>query len=109
MIQKTKLNDKIAYHLTVILRYQFGNSLFMRMSITRVTFSSDRRSVIIYWDTFDNQKRGDLKKALSKVAIHARKLLSHSLSIRHTPELVFIYDSQYEDERAIEMLLTCRN
>jgi len=59
----------------------------------------------VFWDTYDPTKRGDIKKAIEGSSGMIRSILAKELSIRHTPEIHFYYDEQFESEQNIENLL----
>ncbi len=106
---KEKYLEDIAHHLTTILRTKFGNPMLKWVSITKVELNRDHSEAKVYWDTFDNSKRGDLKKSLEDVENLARKHLASCLNVRHTPRLLFLYDAQYEEEKKIEEILNKEN
>ena len=87
------------------LRRDIADPRLVMASITRVELTADYSQAKVYWDTFDANKRGDIKKAMEGVAPALRSILAKELNVRHTPELQFFYDSQFEDERKIEEIL----
>lgn len=88
-----------------MLRREISDPRLSMISITKVELNKDFSQAKIYWDTFDSSKRGDVKKAIDGVSKKMRSLLAKNLDVRHTPELFFIYDSQFEDEMKITQLL----
>ncbi len=103
--KKKKFENSILEKVNYIIKFRLGDQRFKFVSITRVELSADLSHANIFWDTFDNAIRGDVKKAMSGVSKKVRALLSENLKVRHTPELHFFYDSQYESERYIEDLI----
>ncbi|MEE2671429.1 MAG: 30S ribosome-binding factor RbfA [Bdellovibrionota bacterium] len=102
---KTIFEDKIKDQLNMSLRRDIADPRLVMASITRVELTADYSQAKVYWDTFDANKRGDIKKAMEGVAPALRSILAKELNVRHTPELQFFYDSQFEDERKIEEIL----
>lgn len=97
--------ERIKNEVNSNLRGELKDPRLALMSVTRVELNPDYSVATVYWDTFDAGKRGDIKAALGSVKGKLRSLLAKNLKVRHTPELTFIYDSQFEDEKKIERLL----
>ncbi|MBC77866.1 MAG: ribosome-binding factor A [Halobacteriovoraceae bacterium] len=102
---KSMFEERIKNEMNSFLRTELKDPRLMLMSITRVELNQDYSVASVYWDTFDSSKRGDIKSALEGTKGRLRSLLAKNLKVRHTPELNFSYDSQFEDERKIENLL----
>jgi len=102
---KIKLEEKILHEINSLLRSGVSDLRVQFMSVTRVELNNDFSLAKVYWDTFDSSKRGDSKKAIKGMSGKLRAKLAQSLKIRHTPQLDFIYDSQFEDELKITELL----
>lgn len=102
---KLKYEERVRDEINLALRREFTDPRLVNVSITHVELTQDYSHAKVYWDTFNVSKRGDAKEAIEAVAGRMRKLLSGKMEVRHTPELHFIYNSQYEDESRIEKLL----
>lgn len=102
---KSVFEERIKNTINSSLRGELKDPRFLMMSATRVELNQDYSAAKVYWDTFDSSKRGDVKAALEGVAGKLRSVLAKKLNVRHTPELSFVYDSQFEDEKNIERLL----
>ncbi len=103
---KIKYEEKVREMINSALRREFADPRLINVSITKVELTQDYSHAKVYWDTFDSGKRGDCKEALEATAGRVRKLLASKMEVRHTPEIHFIYDSQFEDESKISKLLT---
>ncbi len=97
--KRDKFQERLLNEINVILR-NLSDKRLQFVSITKVECNHDYSNAVVYWDTYDASKRGDVKKA-SKV----RSLLSSKLKIRHIPSLTFKYDSQFESEQVIDKIL----
>ncbi len=106
---KVVYEEKIKNAINISLRRDIADPRLTMVSATRVELTPDYSQAKIYWDSFDASKRGEMKKAMEKSAGTFRSLLAKELNIRHTPELFFFYDSQVEDEKNIESLLSQDN
>ncbi len=91
--------------INTALRREFADPRLVNVSVTHVELSPDYSTAKVFWDTFDAGKRGDAKDAIEATSGRMRKLLASKMEVRHTPEINFIYNSQYEDESKISKLL----
>lgn len=103
--KRDKMEEKIMNDINMILRQETSDSRLQFVSITKVELATDNKRATVYWDTFDSSHRGDAKKAIEASAGRLRSHLARALAMRITPELNFIYDSQFEDENTISALL----
>ncbi|MCO4793444.1 MAG: 30S ribosome-binding factor RbfA [Bacteriovoracaceae bacterium] len=104
--KKEKFEERILHELNKALRSEFSDSRLQFVSFTKVELNSDLSEANVYWDTFDASKRGDIKKAIDGIGSKLRAVLSTKLNVRHTPNLVLQYDSQYESQKSIEDILS---
>lgn len=102
---KPKFEERIKNEINSFLRSELSDPRVVMTSVTRVELNQDYSVATVYWDTFDSARRGDAKGAIESARGRLRSLLAKTLKVRHTPELNFVYDSQFEDERNIERLL----
>lgn len=102
---KLKYEERILNELNSALRREFADVRLQHVSLTRVELLPDYSMAKIYWDTFDASTRGDAKSAIDTIKGRMRTYLATKMEVRHTPDLTFIYDSQYEDEKKIDDLL----
>ena len=103
---KQKYEEKVRDIINVALRREFADPRLMNVSITHVELTQDYSHAKVYWDTFDVSKRGDAKDAIESTAGRMRKLLATKMDVRHTPEIHYIYNSQFEDANKIDKLLS---
>lgn len=103
--KKAKYEEQLLNEINQFLRKVIADSRLMFVSITRVELNKDYSYAKVYWDTFDVQKRGEIKKAIEGVTGKIRTLLAKVLKVRQVPSLTFVYDSQYESELEISKLL----
>lgn len=102
---KTKYEERVRDEINLALRREFSDSRLANVSVTHVELTQDYSHAKVYWDTFNASKRGDAKEAIESTAGRMRKILASKMEVRHTPELHFIYNSQFEDELKITRLL----
>ncbi len=98
---KEKYQEKILHEINALLRKDFQDPRLIAVTVTSVILSSDYSVAKVFWDTFDPSKRGECKKAIEGTSGKMRSKLAKILNVRHTPEIKFLYDSQFEDENKI--------
>ncbi len=102
---KIKYEERIRDEINLALRREFADPRLMNVSVTHVELTQDYSHCKVYWDTFNSTTRGDAKSAIETTGGRMRKLLAEKMEIRHTPELHFIFNSQFEDAIKIDQLL----
>lgn len=102
---KIKYEDKVRDEINLSLRRDFTDPRLVNVSITHVELTQDYSHAKVYWDTFNAATRGDAKAAIEATKGRMRKILAEKLEVRHTPEIHYIYDSQFEDSNKIDKLL----
>ena len=102
---KLKYEERVRDEINLALRREFADPRLMNVSVTHVELTQDYSHAKVYWDTFDAGKRGDAKDAIEATAGRMRKMLATKMEVRHTPEIHFIYNSQFEDANKIDSLL----
>jgi ribosome-binding factor A len=102
---KLKYEELVKNAINSALRRDMNDSRLTFVTITKVELTDDYANAKVWWDTFDSSKRGEITEAIDTVKGRIRTILASRLDVRHTPELLFLYDSQYEDEQRIDRLL----
>lgn len=102
---KLKYEEKVRDVINLALRREFTDPRLVNVSVTHVELTQDYSHAKVYWDTFNVQTRGDAKEAIESTAGKMRKILSTKMEVRHTPEIHYIYNSQFEDANKIDKLL----
>lgn len=103
--KKDKYQERLLNEVNSILRTQVSDPRLQFASATKVELNQDFSVAKVFWDSFDVSKKDDISKGLNAVKGKVRSLLASSLGVRHTPEIVFVYDSQFESEQEISNLL----
>lgn len=102
---KVKYEERVRDVINSALRREFADPRLVNVSVTHVELTQDYSHAKVYWDTFDASKRGDAKEAIESTTSRMRKLLASKMEVRHTPEIHYVYNSQFEDESKINKLL----
>ena len=75
------------------------------LSIVRCEVTNDLRWCKVYLSTLGQFDMKELKKGLKSCSGSLRRELAHSLSLRYTPELVFVLDDSIQEGAHINQLL----
>ena len=75
------------------------------LSIVRCEVTNDLRWCKVYLSTLGQFDLKELKKGLKSCSGYLRRELAHSLSLRYTPELVFVLDDSIQEGAHINQLL----
>lgn len=75
------------------------------LSILRCDVTNDLRWCKVYVSVLGNCDRKELQKGLKSCSGYLRRELAHSLSLRYTPELVFVLDDSIEEGAHINAIL----
>ncbi len=102
---REKYQEKMVFDINTLLRRDFRDPRLSMITVTHVELSPDYSHAKVFWDTFDVEHRGECKAAIEGIAGKMRTKLAKLLEVRHTPQLHFSYNSQYEDEQKITNLL----
>ena len=76
------------------------------LTISKVKLSADKSICTVFFYTQAGPE--DFEKRLVRLKLYKpslRKALSQTLTLRHTPDLIFKYDKQIEKQHKIEKLL----
>ncbi len=103
--KKEQYENQIRDELNLLLRTGLNNTALSFVSITRVDVAADYSVATVYWDTFDQARRGSIKDAMDATVGKMRSHLAKNVKVRHTPAIVVKYDSSFEDEASIDTLL----
>ena len=90
----------------IIMQLGMDDSELCGLMVNRVRLSDDKGTCFVLFYCVDGEK--DFKKKLSKLVLYKpsiRKALSSLIKGRYTPDLQFQYDSLFEKQNKIEMLL----
>jgi ribosome-binding factor A len=102
---KIKYEERVRDMINSALRREFADPRLVNVSVTHVELTQDYSHAKVYWDTFNASTRGDAKEAIEATAARMRKLLASKMEVKHTPEIHYLYNSQFEDESKISKLL----
>jgi ribosome-binding factor A len=106
-IRVGRVSEQIKKELSQIIQMELKDPRVGFITVTGVETTSDLSQARIYLSVLgsDEQKEATLK-ALAKATGFLRSELGKRMKLRHTPELLFKFDSSIEYGSRIESLLT---
>lgn len=90
--------------ISIILNEEAENEVLKKVSITDLTVDSDLTFAKVYFMTRLDDKTF-VENELNEAASFIRKELAHSLNLRSTPELKFVYDKSLDYGERIEDII----
>jgi len=103
--RKKRIGEMIQHELAAILLHHPEQPLFVQITITTVNVSADLAVAKVFFSVFDDSKVDEAKKVLQQAAGFLRTALAHSLNLRLTPRLSFIYDDSIKRGQKISALI----
>ncbi len=100
-----KVNEEIKKELSLIIPKLKDPRIPEFVSITEVRTTPDLKSARVYFSVLSGDDKEALK-GLTSSAAYARMLLSKSMKIRYTPELIFTIDESIKYGIFIEQKLS---
>ena len=101
-----RVNQEVKRVLGRIIQQELSDPRLQFVTITKVDVSRDIRNARIYFSVLGEESKVQAaQKGLEGARGMIRKLLGQSMSLRHTPELFFIYDQSVEMSVRIEETL----
>ena len=104
-IKIDRINHSIVREISYILMNEVKDEDIKFVTITDCKTTNDLSFAKIYFTVLDDSKRESTLKALENAKGFIRKELSEIIDIRHTPELIFVYDESIEYGKKIENII----
>ena len=103
--RQQRTNEDIKFALASHLRNVKDPRLQGMLSITGVEATKDLRYCKVYISSLEKGSEKDIMKGLRSASGFLRRELASSLSLRYTPELVFVLDNSIERGAEISKLI----
>jgi ribosome-binding factor A len=101
-----RVGELILKHISEILSRGLKDPRVGFVTLTSVDVSSDLRYARVYYTVIGSEReRSQTAIGIEKATPYIRRQLASKLSIRHTPELTFVYDESIEYGAHIESIL----
>ena len=100
-----RINEEIQRELSALIRTVKDPRVHGLVSITAVDTTSDLKYAKIYVSVLDKSDSGEVLKGLKSAKSYLRRELGRALSLRNTPELIFVQDDSIDKgTRILEVL-----
>lgn len=103
--RKKRIGEMIQHELATVLLRHSEQPLFAQITITAVNVSADLAVAKVFFSVFDDSKIKEAEQVLKQAAGFLRTALAHSLNLRLTPRLSFIYDDSIKRGQRISALI----
>ena len=101
-----RVAEQIREEVSQILLSEVADPAVGLVTVSRVKVSPDLSLARIYWTTMaETAERKKTEKALARAAGFVRHLLSTRMTLRRSPEVVFIFDQSVAAQDRVEQIL----
>lgn len=104
-IKIERLNSTYQEVISLILAREVKDEGVKFVTITGVDVTSDLSFAYIYYTVLDDSRRDSTAKALERAKPFIRKRLADEVDVRHTPELIFRYDTSEDYGNHIDKII----
>jgi len=104
-----RYNDLFVKEISMILQTEVKDNNIRFVTITDVDITNDLSFAKVYFTVLNKEYLTVTKDALKRASSYIRGKLSERIEIRHTPELIFVYDESIEYGEKIEKILESIN
>lgn len=103
--RKKRISESIQHELATILLRRMEQPLFKQITITAVNVSADLSVAKVFFSVLADDKVKEAGAALQQASGFLRKSLAHSLNLRLTPRLYFVYDDSINRGQKLAALI----
>ena len=100
-----RLESSFVKEISYILMKEVKDEDIKFVTITGCDITNDLSFAKVYFTVLDESKKESTVKALDRAKSFIRGQLSKRIDIRHTPELIFIFDESIEYGNRIEKVI----
>jgi len=101
-IKLERLNSSIKREISIILANEIKDENIKFVTVTAVTTARDLSNCKIYVTVLNQDRKNETIDSLKTAKGFIRSALAQKLSIRHVPDLEFVYDESIEYGMKIE-------
>ncbi len=100
-----RLESTFVKEISYILMKEIKDENIKFVTITGCDITNDLSFAKVYFTVLDDEKKESTIKALEKAKSFIRGQLSKRVEVRHTPELIFVFDKLIEYGNRIEKII----
>ena len=98
-----RVSEQIKRELATLIRYEVKDPRVGMVSIIDVSVTKDLKIAKVYFDVLQEDMAESTQEGLNRAAGYLRRSIAHSLKLRNTPSLQFIYDDTEIKANALEI------
>lgn len=100
-----RINSIFVKEISYILANEIKDKDIKFVTITACDVTNDLSYAKVYYTVLDDSRRKETKEALNNASAFIRRKLCERVDIRHTPELIFVFDESIEYGKKIEDII----
>lgn len=100
-----KISSEIARELSSIMLLEAKDETLKHITITGCVVTNDLSFARVYYTYMGEESLDAVAENLRVASPYLRTMLANRIDIRHTPELVFVYDKSIEYGERIESII----
>lgn len=100
-----RIADLIQRHLALLLKKEINDPRLVNVSLVGVDVAPDLSQAKIFFSLVKAEEAEIVTAALNKASGYLRSQLAHSIELRYTPRLIFVYDKTLLSAERIDELL----
>ena len=103
--KQKRLQTEITRHVNNIILKDIKDKTIKSITITDTELNSDLSVAKIYFTSILDMPNEEMEKRINESSSFIRGKLSNVMNLRHTPEILFVYDKSVEYGDRIEKLI----
>ncbi len=104
-VKFSRISSSVLKELSRIIVNELNNDLLKNVNLTACEVTNDLSFAKVYFTYIGNYSKEEIMNELTNSNSRLRYLLANNIKLRHTPELIFIFDESIEYGNKIEKLI----
>lgn len=104
-IKIERINSMFVKEISYILANEIKDHDIKFVTVTDCKVTNDLSIAKVYFTVLDNSRIKETTLALKNASSYIRRNLAERVDIRHTPELIFVYDESIDYGKKIENII----
>ncbi len=100
-----RIGEQIKRELSMLIRNEIKDPRVSMVSILDVEITKDLSKAKVYFDALNQDEHEACEKGLNSAAGFLRRELGHTIKLRNTPSLTFIYDDTEQKANDLSVLI----
>ena len=100
-----RINSMFVKEISYILANEIKDKDIKFVTITACDVNNDLSYAKVYYTCLNDDRKKETKEALKNASAFIRRKLCERVDIRHTPELIFVFDESIEYGKKIENII----